>query len=314
MPPARTLRKPCRPTRPSERRGARFRETPCRRLKRAARPARRATPRRDGRRDPDRVRRDRAKSRRREPEPAESPPPADGRRTRSRNRLRASLPRPSDPSRRSSTRSQLKKQQALEKKLKAFTRLLRLRGGDQEDPAASGAGDQPGRAEQDPSGEDRGRLGGDRRGARRSCSFRPSIRTPTSSAAARGTRLTRLILPSLEREIRRELTDKAEVHAVSVFARNLRNLLLAAAGPRPPRAGGRSRLQERLQAGRARPVRQRARPRRDLPGRQVEAEGQGQADRRRPDRPLQAQGGGDRQRHRLPRDRGLLRRPDRRAS
>jgi uncharacterized protein len=35
-----------------------------------------------------------------------------------------------------------------------------------------------------------------------------------------------LILPSLEREIRRELTDKAELHAVSVFARNLRNLLL----------------------------------------------------------------------------------------
>jgi len=38
--------------------------------------------------------------------------------------------------------------------------------------------------------------------------------------------LTRLILPSLEREIRRELTDRAEVHAVEVFARNLRNLLL----------------------------------------------------------------------------------------
>jgi protein Tex len=38
--------------------------------------------------------------------------------------------------------------------------------------------------------------------------------------------MTRLILPSLEREIRRELTDKAELHAVSVFARNLRNLLL----------------------------------------------------------------------------------------
>ena len=38
--------------------------------------------------------------------------------------------------------------------------------------------------------------------------------------------LTRLILPSLEREARRELTDKAELHAVKVFARNLRNLLL----------------------------------------------------------------------------------------
>jgi len=38
--------------------------------------------------------------------------------------------------------------------------------------------------------------------------------------------LNRLILPSLEREIRRELTDRAEAHAVSVFAKNLRNLLL----------------------------------------------------------------------------------------
>jgi protein Tex len=38
--------------------------------------------------------------------------------------------------------------------------------------------------------------------------------------------LMRLILPSLEREIRRDLTDRAEVHAVGVFAKNLRNLLL----------------------------------------------------------------------------------------
>ena len=38
--------------------------------------------------------------------------------------------------------------------------------------------------------------------------------------------LARLILPSLEREVRRELTDRAETHAVDVFARNLRNLLL----------------------------------------------------------------------------------------
>jgi uncharacterized protein len=38
--------------------------------------------------------------------------------------------------------------------------------------------------------------------------------------------LTRLLIPSLEREIRRELTDKAEAHAVEVFARNLRHLLL----------------------------------------------------------------------------------------
>ena len=38
--------------------------------------------------------------------------------------------------------------------------------------------------------------------------------------------LARLILPSLEREIRRELTERAETHAVGVFAKNLRNLLL----------------------------------------------------------------------------------------
>lgn len=40
--------------------------------------------------------------------------------------------------------------------------------------------------------------------------------------------LTRLIFPSLEREIRRELTQRAEGHAVEVFARNLRSKLLAA--------------------------------------------------------------------------------------
>ncbi len=38
--------------------------------------------------------------------------------------------------------------------------------------------------------------------------------------------LGRLILPSLERELRRELTERAETHAVGVFAKNLRNLLL----------------------------------------------------------------------------------------
>lgn len=38
--------------------------------------------------------------------------------------------------------------------------------------------------------------------------------------------LARLVLPSLEREVRRELTDRAEQHAVGVFAKNLRNLLL----------------------------------------------------------------------------------------
>ena len=47
-------------------------------------------------------------------------------------------------------------------------------------------------------------------------------------------RSSRLILPSLEREARRELTEKAETHAVEVFARNLRKLLL-----QPPLPGKR---------------------------------------------------------------------------
>jgi uncharacterized protein len=46
--------------------------------------------------------------------------------------------------------------------------------------------------------------------------------------------LVRLVLPSLERELRREMTDYCEAHAVQVFARNLRNLLL-----QPPAAGRR---------------------------------------------------------------------------
>jgi uncharacterized protein len=46
--------------------------------------------------------------------------------------------------------------------------------------------------------------------------------------------LARLLMPSLEREVRNELTDEAETHAVTVFARNLRSLLL-----QPPLRGRR---------------------------------------------------------------------------
>jgi uncharacterized protein len=46
--------------------------------------------------------------------------------------------------------------------------------------------------------------------------------------------MQRLILPSLEREIRRELTESAEQHALKVFGRNLRHLLL-----KPPVRGRR---------------------------------------------------------------------------
>jgi uncharacterized protein len=43
--------------------------------------------------------------------------------------------------------------------------------------------------------------------------------------------LARLVLPSLEREVRREMTEFCEAHAVHVFARNLRNLLLQSPVP-----------------------------------------------------------------------------------
>lgn len=44
--------------------------------------------------------------------------------------------------------------------------------------------------------------------------------------------LKRLIMPSIEREVRGDLTQKAETHAIDVFSENLRNLLL-----QPPMKG-----------------------------------------------------------------------------
>ncbi len=46
--------------------------------------------------------------------------------------------------------------------------------------------------------------------------------------------LERLILPSMEREVRRDLTESAEKHAVEVFARNLGSLLLQPPIPKQP--------------------------------------------------------------------------------
>src|SRR5581483_9260778 len=46
--------------------------------------------------------------------------------------------------------------------------------------------------------------------------------------------IERLLMPSLEREVRRELTEHAQDHAVDIFARNLRSLLM-----RPPLGGRR---------------------------------------------------------------------------
>src|SRR5439155_23836371 len=65
---------------------------------------------------------------------------------------------------------------------------------------------------------------------------RPLSTHPHADFIAKATEdaLARLLMPSLEREVRRELTTRAEAHAVSVFARNLRSKLLA-----PPLRGKR---------------------------------------------------------------------------
>ena len=60
---------------------------------------------------------------------------------------------------------------------------------------------------------------------------RKNIKNPTSQTAsvvkiAIEDGLKRLVLPSVEREIRKELTEKAEDQAIHIFSENLRNLLL----------------------------------------------------------------------------------------
>ena len=83
--------------------------------------------------------------------------------------------------------------------------------------------------------------------------------------------LARLVFPSLEREVRRELTDWAEAARRRRVCPQPAQSAVAAAGARAPRAGDRSGLQERLQAGGARRIRQPARPGRDPSGRQGRA-------------------------------------------
>ncbi|WP_420871876.1 helix-hairpin-helix domain-containing protein [Cohnella rhizosphaerae] len=59
---------------------------------------------------------------------------------------------------------------------------------------------------------------------------RRTLRGPSPArdalAAAAEDAYKRLIAPSIERELRGELTEKAEEHAISIFSENLRNLLL----------------------------------------------------------------------------------------
>ena len=58
--------------------------------------------------------------------------------------------------------------------------------------------------------------------------YQPDPRSPFAAelAAAIGDGYKRLLMPALEREVRAELTRQAEEHAITVFAANLRNLLL----------------------------------------------------------------------------------------
>lgn len=57
--------------------------------------------------------------------------------------------------------------------------------------------------------------------------FRPDRRSPLAGelAAAIDDAAERLLLPAIERDMRRTLTERAETHAIAVFARNLRALL-----------------------------------------------------------------------------------------
>src|SRR5690606_15478163 len=64
--------------------------------------------------------------------------------------------------------------------------------------------------------------------------YPPSPRSPLAADlhAAIVDSYRRLIRPSIEREVRRDLTEQADEHAIGVFATNLRNLLLT-----PPISG-----------------------------------------------------------------------------
>ena len=158
------------------------------------------------------------------------------------------------------------------------------------------------------------RSGGDGRPRWTSCSCRPGHPHADYLRGCARDSLSRLILPGLEREVRRELTDHAELHAVGVFAKNLRNLLL-----QPPVRGRRvlavdpgfksgCKLAALDQFGNMLAhdvIYLIGKPERRQEARSKVA---------RPGAPLRAVGDRHRQRHRLPPERGLLRRIGRRAS
>lgn len=64
--------------------------------------------------------------------------------------------------------------------------------------------------------------------------FRTNLRSPLAEhlALAIDDAAERLLLPAIERDVRRELSERAEIHAIKVFGANLRALLL-----QPPLAG-----------------------------------------------------------------------------
>jgi uncharacterized protein len=64
--------------------------------------------------------------------------------------------------------------------------------------------------------------------------FRPDRRSPFAEQLSLATddAAERLLLPAIERDVRRELTERAEEHAIQIFASNLRGLLT-----QPPLAG-----------------------------------------------------------------------------
>ena len=117
----------------------------------------------------------------------------------------------------------------------------------------------------------------------RRCTTSPSPTTRTATAARRSSTdaLDRLVLPSLEREVRRELTERAQDHAVHRLRQEPAQPAAAAAAARQAGAGDRPRLPHRLQAGGARRDRQPARRRGHLPARPEAERSRGEAEARR---------------------------------